>query len=336
MDPQEHITAQDIKQSAEKRIFSCIPVKRQLAVALGLLGIVFGATYIDNVFSSPTQTLPQPPTELIQEQPPANRQDPFSEIDITARAAYVWDVKEQRALYIKNADEQLPLASITKLMTALVAHELLEPDSSVFISAESLLQEGDSGLLSGERFELTNLQDLTLITSSNDGAHALAAAAAQSLPGSKTVTFVEAMNLRAQTLGLSKTYFKNTTGLDLTETESGSYGTARDIAFLMEYIVTTYPELLESTRQASAYITNQQGQAHTASNTNPAVAHISGIFASKTGYTDLAGGNLVIAYDTGLNHPVIISVLGSTYDGRFSDITKLAEAARAYVAHNQQ
>jgi D-alanyl-D-alanine carboxypeptidase len=65
---------------------------------------------------------------------------------------------------------------------------------------------------------------------------------------------------------------------------------------------------------------------YSAENTNVVIDKIPNLIASKTGYTDLAGGNLVIAFDAGLNHPIIISVLGSTEKGRFSDVLQLVQA----------
>ena len=61
-------------------------------------------------------------------------------------------------------------------------------------------------------------------------------------------------------------------------------------------------------------------------NTNERIADIPGLIGSKTGFTRLAGGNLVIAYDAGLNRPIVIAVLGSTRKGRFSDVTTLINA----------
>ncbi len=63
-------------------------------------------------------------------------------------------------------------------------------------------------------------------------------------------------------------------------------------------------------------------------NTNEVVQNIDGLIASKTGYTDLSGGNLVVAFDAGLNHPIIVTVLGSSQEGRFSDTLKLINEAR--------
>lgn len=175
-----------------------------------------------------------------------------------------------------------------------------------------------------------------LLVSSNDGAYALGAFAGGALNANNPENaFVEAMNVRAKELGLKQTYFRNPTGLDLTETEAGAYGSARDVATLLEYILEKEPQLLEMTTEAEAVFLNESGQAHEASNTNYVVEVIPNAIASKTGYTTLSGGNLAVAYNVGLNHPVIAVVLGSTHQGRFSDILKLVEASRNEIINNQ-
>lgn len=316
-----------------------VPVVRQLSVALGVLLLLFGTTYVDDLFALAGRNKEQEAGTPIEELIPSEAQggqtsaDHFEDFTVTARSAYVWDVAKQRALYNKNADEQLPLASLAKLMTALVAYELLDPDDRINISIDAINELGDSGLMDGESFSVRNLTDLTLIASSNDGAYALAAAAGGSLfdTGNDASTFVKAMNIRATEIGLSQTYFKNATGLDLSEFEGGAYGSARDMAFLMEYIITNHPGLLERTTTELAAIPNEVGESHLAENTNEIVSQIDGLIASKTGYTDLAGGNLVVAFNAGLNRPIIISVLGSTRTDRFSDVVRLAEQAQKSI-----
>lgn len=308
-----------------------VPVVPQLAVALGILVLVFGVTYISdarNLIKNNDESGARANVATSGETDPV---DPFADISIQATSAYVWDMKSQRALYNKNADEQLPLASVAKLMTALLAYELLGDDAKVTIGADAIAQDGESGLLSGEQFSLRELIDLTLITSSNDGAYALASAAGASIEGGNygTRSFVELMNIRTEEIGLSRTTFNNTTGLDISESEAGAHGSARDVAFLMEYLIAEYPSVFEMTRERQAYIANNFGLTHDAANTNYQVGNIAGVLASKTGYTTLAGGNLVVAFDAGLNHPVIVAVLGSSYNGRFSDVTTLIEAAKA-------
>lgn len=309
-----------------------MPTLQQLAVALGMLVLIFGASYLP---TQPTGTseaqvpAPAAPPELLIEPEP---REYFEDVSITARAAYVWDVREQRALYNKNAGVQLPLASLTKLMTALVAADELDANDPVRITAHAISTEGDSGFTEGEIFSRRSLTDFTLITSSNDGAYALAAAAGGTGTDNgeaNTDAFISAMNAKAEEIGLTESYFANPTGLDISTTTSGSYGSARDMAFLMEHMLREYPELLEATREGEHIVYDSAGFHFSAENTNEVAVQIPGLIGSKTGYTDLAGGNLVIAFDAGLNRPVVISVLGSTRDGRFSDVMTLVQRTQA-------
>lgn len=313
-----------------------MPVIEQLGIALGVLVLVFGAALVPNALKkiSPTPETPikevaMPSGTSVQSKP----SDTFETISLEAQAVFVWDVKEQRVLYSKNPDEELPLASIAKLMTALVAYELLGNSATVGVGASAIAQEGDSGLRIGEQFKSQSLLDLTLLNSSNDGAFALAAAAGKSIftDEGDAVTFVEAMNVRAEELGFTQSSFKNPTGLDVSASMPGAVGSARDVAFLMEYLLTHYPETLEYTQKTVTHIGNTQGELHDAENTNLIAGRIAGLIGSKTGYTTLAGGNLVIAFDAGLNHPVVVTVLGSSWDGRFTDVEKLVRASRAEI-----
>jgi len=306
---------------------SRMPTVPQLAVALGGLALVFALSYFPiqakKEGAKAEATAPSPRADE-----PAAEADAFKDIDITARAAYVWDIKNQKALYNKNAGKQLPLASLTKLMTALIAYEHLDAENRVAITTEALLEEGDSMFSGGEIFTMHDLANFTLITSSNDGAYALAAATGAALASSQNPTdaFINTMNAKAEELGLSQSYFTNPTGLDVDGTQSGSYGSARDMAFLMEYLALAHPEILEGTKAVHSTIYSQEGAALQAVNTNERIADIPGLIGSKTGFTRLAGGNLVIAYDAGLNRPIVIAVLGSTREGRFSDVTTLIDA----------
>lgn len=313
------------------------PVVQQLSVALGILLLIFGTTYIHSLRGLVTQNANQAESIETRTVSPVREQlsvdDYFKNTSIKAQSAFVWDVQAQRTLYSKNADDQLPLASITKLMTALVAYELLNKDTRLDVSADAVREDGDSGLSSGESFSFRDLTDLTLISSSNDGAHALADGAINShfdeISGTKL--FVEAMNIRAGEIGLTQTFFKNVTGLDLSKTEAGAYGSARDITFLMEYILAHYPDLLTETTASQKMIQNTNGETHLVANTNDVVSKIPGLLASKTGYTELAGGNLIIAFNLGLNHPVIVTVLGSTINGRFEDVEALVSKSQEYI-----
>ena len=311
-----------------------MPTIPQLAVALGGLALIFGLSYLPFVTQSAVKEAEHTVTPVPPEGEETVNAGAFADTRISARAAYVWDVKNQKALYNKNAGTQLPLASLTKLMTALVAYEHLPESARIAITTQAVNEEGDSSLMPGETFTLKKLADLTLMTSSNDGASALAAAAGAALTSAPdgTASFIAAMNATAEQIGLSQSYFTNPTGLDVDGTHSGSYGSARDMAFLMEYLILKHPDILAATKDAHRTIYDEEGAAFRTVNTNEITHDIPGLIGSKTGFTGLAGGNLVIAYDAGLNRPIIIAVLGSTRDGRFSDVTTLLHATAQVIA----
>ena len=273
--------------------------------------------------------LPAPPL------PPAPNH--FDGMDLEAKAAIVFDLLENKIIYSLNGEEQLPLASLAKIMTAVVVREILPTYATVTIDSDSIKKEGDSGLRVGEKWAARDLLDFTLLVSSNDGAASLAAAAGLAAVGAgqnteETVAdaiirendFIAKMNEKARSLGLVQTYFLNETGLDFQPNLSGGYGSARDVATLLAYAATKYPDLFEATRQPVFKVSPLDGKSRTAKNTNEAVAEIPGLLASKTGYTDLAGGNLAVLMDAGLGHLIAIVVLGSSEQGRFADVEKLA------------
>lgn len=258
----------------------------------------------------------------------------FEDISLEAKAVFVWDVNRQEALYNLNEEAQLPLASLTKLMTAITANEILPESAIITIDKDALLKDGDSGLLENERWGFEDLIKFTLMVSSNDGASAIAGVAGllkSNFPvkAESEKAFVRAMNLKAKEVGLTQTYFINPTGLDTNEAVSGAYGSARDVARLLEYAIINNSEIVEDTRESEVKFISLSNINHTAANTNSVTDSVPGLIASKTGFTDLAGGNLVIAFDAGLNHPIIISILGSTQEGRFRDVGKLVAASLA-------
>lgn len=309
------------------------PIVIQLSVLglvmFGIFGsLIFQSIQSDSIAAEPTETINTTGAEMLPVVP-----QKIDDVAVVAQAAYVWDVKAQRVLYAKNANEALPLASITKLMTALLAYELIEQDERATIPVTAVNQEGDSGFLPGEQLGIEELTEIALISSSNDAAYALAANVGLLL-GDKDPTsqFIKGMNIRAEELGLNTLQFKSTTGLDISETESGAIGSARDVSFLMEYIVTNYPEILAPTQQSATRVYNTAGAYHEVENTNEAVRKIPNMIGSKTGFTYLAGGNLTIAFDAGLDRPIIITVLGSTRDERFTDVLTLVKAVQESVS----
>jgi len=320
-----HIIATD--EPSQKNHF---PILMQLGILSLVLAGLFSALLLQN--SSGQLAGELPPAPVADDATAVVVPQKIAEQNLRAQAAYVWDVRAQRALYAENESTALPLASITKLMTTLLSYELVDQSKTTAISQNAILQEGSSGFSIGETLTIEDLSQMALISSSNDAAYELAASVGTLLGDRDPVAqFVTGMNIRAQELGLSSLEFKNTTGLDISLYEPGAVGSAKDISFLMEHIIDTYPDILAPSKQATTRVYNTNGEYHTVENTNDIVNRIPNLIGSKTGYTDLAGGNLTIAFDLGLNRPIIITVLGSTYDERFNDVMTLVTAVRNSV-----
>src|SRR3989344_1810581 len=259
----------------------------------------------------------------------------FENLNLQAKGVVVYDVINNREIFSKNGDEPLPLASLTKVLTAIITSEKLRDDQKVTITAEYLAPEGDSKLIVGDTWQVSDLRDFTLLTSSNDGAFALATISEiknnqnqnniQISGDDLRIQFIKNMNDTAKKIGLSNSKFFNEHGLDKDIDKGGAYGSAYDMALLFKYALENHPEILEATRYKNLEFTSAEGS-YFANNTNIFVDKIPNLIASKTGFTDLAGGNLVIAFNADINRPIIISVLGSTEEGRFTDVLQLIEA----------
>lgn len=247
---------------------------------------------------------------------------------VSAEVVYVYDIVGQKVLFEKNASQQMPLASLTKLMTAYVASDVLSPDKTLTITSESFAPEGDSGLRLGEKWHVKDLVDFTLITSSNDGAHtlALAVAEAERIPYE---SFARLMNEKAAEIGLGQTFFLNETGLDVSSSTSGAYGSAYDIATLLANIYSSHSSAFSASSEAQKTITSLSGFVHEANHTSSVPGGIAGAVVAKTGFTDLAGGNLAVIAEPLLGRPVAIVVLKASRETRDSDVRMLYDFAKS-------
>ncbi len=270
------------------------------------------------------QEIPPPSITVATSTPP----DAFAQVPLEAKAAIVYDLALGKTLYEKNADAQLPLASLTKLLTVYAALTELAPSTPITITAEATHLEGPHAFREGQTFTLNDLARLTLVASLNDGAAAIASATALRENRSQQ----EALAGAAAALNLSQTYAVNGNGLDETTAVSGGYGSARDLARLAGTLAEKSPSIAAATTQNFAEAVSKGGTAFKVKNTDPIVDTIPGLRLSKTGFTDLAGGNLVLVFDVGINHPVAVVVLGSSMKARFTDSTTLIAATFAHFA----
>ncbi len=264
----------------------------------------------------------------INQNPSASTTPPvFQAPKLEAKGAVVYDPKQDKVLYGQNENQALPLASITKVMTALLGYEQLDPDQKITITDQDLSLGSNGGLEANKTWLYHDLADFMLTTSSNGAAMAIARTMA-----TKTGTdFAVLANNKARELTLSTLSYRNPTGLDQNG-GPGAVGSPSDIAKLMAYVTVYKPELLASTKWSSIKKTTVDGSAIYGSNTNLIIKTIPGFLGSKTGLTDLAGGNLTVIFDAGIDRPIVVVVLGSSQEGRFTDMQKLITETLSILA----
>lgn len=256
---------------------------------------------------------------------------PSEEVTLTGTGAYAFDINTDTVLYEKNAHAQMPLASLTKIMTVLVASYSHAASDTVTIPNGALEPEGDWGFVPGELWNFQDLADYTLITSSNDGARALALHSLK--PTEKLSSFIARMNSEARRLGLSQTYFLNDTGLDAGRGIAGAYGSAHDVALLLTSVVRDYEAVFSQSSVSEKTFVTPSGKTYRAEHTNPLSGTLPGEVVAKTGFTDLAGGNLAVVVEPLPGRPVALVVLGSTREKRAHDIEILYTYAKNHLKH---
>ncbi|MBI5457217.1 D-alanyl-D-alanine carboxypeptidase [Candidatus Kaiserbacteria bacterium] len=264
------------------------------------------------------------------------KEDPFSTVSLIAQSAYVLDLATGKVLYSKNSDAQLPLASLIKVPLVLTVLEALPPDHIITIPPHTTPDGAAVRLPAGLQFSTQELINFTLVASSNEGAEILSTAAERAMlskypQATPDKAVLWRMNDIAKGLGLVHMFFLNTNGLDMSDTQAGAYGSARDVAVLFGHAASTAPEIFGQTSRDTLKIRAATGETVTAANTDEALPAIPGIIMGKTGYTSLAGGNLAVVFEAGPAHPIVAVVLHSSQNGRFEDIKKLVEAAVASI-----
>ncbi len=207
-----------------------------------------------------------------------------SELSVSAKSAVLYEPETKSFLYTKNADEKLPMASTTKIMTALVALEEFPIDEKVIIPKEAVGIEGSSLYL--QENEILTMKDLLtglMLRSANDAAVAIAYAVSGGIE-----QFSELMNKRAYNIGLKNTNFTNPHGLD----DSMHYTTAHDLALISAEALKndTFKEIVSSKTKR---IENEDGYVRLVTNHNKLLSLYDGIIGVKTGFTKKSGRCLV-------------------------------------------
>ena len=211
---------------------------------------------------------------------------------ITAASALARDLSASEPFYLLNNGQQWPIASLTKLMTAIVAREKFPANAKIKVSANAVATEGGAGgFFVGGVYNLSQLLKPLLKLSSNDAAVALAEFYGEE-------KFLEEMNKKAATLGMRNTRFFDSSGLSPL-----NQSTLEDLEKLAVYIFHRHPDIFDITAEREGNIHPFAGKEN--------------FLGGKTGFIDEANGNLISLFSKSDGGTLLVIVLGS--EDRFLD-----------------
>ena len=251
---------------------------------------------------SETESIQPRGEKLDQNQPIPKLTAAINETGLGAKSILAFDLNSGAEIYAKNPTQQLPIASLTKLMTALVTYRNAKLDeNSIILDSDRINVSPSLGLIAGDTVKLQDLFNAMLVGSDNDSALALANYVERKT-GQKFITL---MNEMAQQLSMNSTRFANPLGFD----SSYNFSSSADLKLLVmetqQY--TAFTSLSKTSRYS---FKGNLGYTYSTKTTNKLIAKDKEIFAVKTGFTENAGGSMItkIEHD---GHQIILIVIGS-------------------------
>src|SRR5581483_81912 len=302
-----------------------------LAIALVMMAVITAVAifFASSVYSSVQATLAPTPTPIPTPSPtptpspeptlppsPTPTPTPF----ISGTAAYLIDADTGRVFYDMNSSQPLPIASTTKIMTAIVAIENGNLDQGVTVEQADLNQvpsgASNAGLLAGDYFRLHTLLYALMLRSGTDASIVIARVIAGS-----TDNFVAMMNRKAQALHLLHTHYSSPHGFS----DSDHYSSAADLVTLANYAMRN-PIFAQIVGQGTYDVKpTLYTHAYHWPNTNALLTSYPGADGVKTGWTDSAGYCLVFSARRSGHHLIGIELHAPAYDAVFSDEAKLLD-----------
>lgn len=222
---------------------------------------------------------------------------------LSAKSILIYDLTTDKTIFEKNATTRRPMASLTKIMSAIISLENKKPDDRYRVEGKDLVGEDSMGLSAGEVLSFKELLYGLMLPSGNDAAEVLA----NNFPTGRE-GFIDAMNSKAKSLGLKDTHFDNPTGL---QGDGVQYTTTSDMLVITRYAISNFPEFREvvSTPEFSINKTYDHKSYELYNETNLLTTY-EGVKGVKTGYTPEAGLCLVTYIDYG-GHKLIGIILNS-------------------------
>lgn len=233
---------------------------------------------------------------------------------VSAKSVLLYNLKKDKILFSKNPDKKLPMASLTKIMTAIVAIEASKEKQIYTVKPENLVGENAMGLSSSEKLNLEELIYGLILSSGNDAAETLASNYPQG-----RAKFIEAMNNKAKALGLKNTNFTNPSGL---EGDGNQYTTTFDLLVMTRYALQLplFKKIVGTFRYNIPYSENHKS--FYLENETNLISSYPGVQGVKDGYTPEAGLCLV-TYLNYKDNQIIGILLGS--DNRRQEMKDLLD-----------
>ena len=218
-------------------------------------------------------------------------------LNLEGKGYIIYDLHNQKIVRAENATSTFALASLSKVIIIGAYldykrshNETIDQDGYAYI--QKILVESDNEAIEdlNKRFEEKNSISLMVLT----------------------------MQLGDRLGFPNELKFTNSSGLDIDEVQASNFGTPRAVAAVYGYLYKNYPEVFQKTK-----FDKSVSEGETLVNTNPTTEETFGILSSKTGYTDVAGGNLAVTVTPAPGSEFLLVVFGSSKEGRFKDIQKL-------------
>ena len=238
---------------------------------------------------------------------------------LSAKAALLYDTANDKVLFSDNSQKSLPVASLTKLLTATIVLDQLTLSGSVVVSSRSYNVDGlGADFNRGEQLLVGDLIKAMLIKSSNDAAYALA----QFIEMKTGRSIAEQLNAKATVIGMYQSRFSDPAGLN-----DDAYSTAEDLLRLVKYSK-RYSLIWQTINRPEVDISSVDGRfSHHIVSTNKLFCVLPDIVGGKTGYTDGAKGCMILEIALPADDSSLLAiVLGS--DDRFADTKTLLEWGR--------
>ncbi len=219
--------------------------------------------------------------------------------NLSLKAAAAIDLSSGEEIFSVNPQERWPLASLTKLMSAIVAVENIDANQKISFSANAIATEGVvGGFREGETFAALDLVNTMMVTSSNDAAIALAEHMSDG-------AFVNLMNIKAVSIGMRDTRFSEPTGLSML-----NQGTIYDMSLLVEYAWSAHPKLFTVSSRPTITIREMNSSRNRRLVNINSLAPRDDFLGGKTGFTKDANQNLISVFSLG-RQPIAILILGA-------------------------